>query len=50
MGKIPVFEVPLVICNALSKSALPSVPGTIRDLRISSGRLDLPVRPMEVGH
>jgi len=50
MGKIPVFEGPLLICNALSKTALPPVPRTIRDLPISSGRLDLPVRHMKVGH
>ena len=47
MGKIPVFEDPVVTSNALSKSTLRRFTCTIRDLRIGSSRLDLPVRHLK---
>jgi len=50
MGKIPVFEGPVVTSNALSKSHSAAVTCAIRDLRIGSTRLDLPVRHLKVGH
>ena len=50
MGKIPVFEEPIVMSNVLSKAHSAAFTRTIRDLRIGSSRLDLPVCHLKVGH